>query len=102
MGKEAILTYISSSEFNRCKKNGLSLFEPRMLWIEVLSYTWLTRKLRRKLGHLFQMGLLPEIKAQYVAGVGMENPDLFKMLSKHMAASYLKAEDDFIMKGMGK
>lgn len=38
MNQQAILTYISSSELNRCKKNGLNLLQSGPIWIDVLKY----------------------------------------------------------------
>lgn len=108
MNQNAILTYISSSELNRCKKNGLNLLHPRSLWIDVLKYEWLTRKLRRKIGHLFQMGLLPTIPKRTV---GLFTPDKYadnglyneiSELRKMLLDQFLKAEDEQIMKGLSK
>jgi hypothetical protein len=101
-----ILTYISSSEFNRCKRNGLNLLEPRKCWFDVLKYEWLTRKLRRKIGHLLQLDLLPVI---YQPIIGLNDVDYsifdlpqFKDMSMIMAKKYMDAEDEAIMEGVGK
>lgn len=102
---EKILTYISSSELNRCKKNGLNLREPRELWINVLKEPWLTRKLRRKIGHLFQLDLLPTIPKKVI---GLFNPSdyadeadysLYKDLGKMIQKQFLDAEDHYILTG---
>lgn len=100
MNTQAILKYISSSEHNRCKRNGLSLFQPREYWYDVLKYDWLTRKLRRKIGHLLQMDLLPVI---YKPPIGIYTSDpIYKDLGMRMLKKYLDAEDELIMKGLPK
>ena len=106
--QQAILTYLSSSELNRCKKNGLNLLQPREYWFDVLKYPWLTRKLRRKIGHLLQLDLLPVIPQKVI---GIFNPadfandadySLYKELGEMLQKQFLDAEDEAIMKGIGK
>lgn len=92
-----ILTYISSSELNRCKKNGLNLLQPREFWFDVLKYPWLTRKLRRKIGHLLMLDLLPVI---YRPIIGYGKSPLWEYLNKEIANKLMQAEDEIIMKGM--
>lgn len=87
-----IMGYLSSSELNRCKKNGLYIWEGRENWMEVLKYPWLTRKLRRKIGHLLQLDLLPIVYKPIM--------EPYPGFAEEMIRQYLKAEDDFILKGM--
>lgn len=94
--QSAILTYLSSSELNRCKKNGLKVLEPRKVWFDVLSEPWLTRKLRRKLGHLIQLDLMPVI---YQPIMGYGKSPLWGYLNNHLANKLMQAEDEIIMKG---
>lgn len=95
---DKILTYISSSELNRCKKNGLNILLPRENWMDVLSYSWLTRKLRRKIGHLFQLDLLPIVYKPLITIATGDEP-MFDYLNGQLAKSYMDAEDEEIMKG---
>lgn len=95
MNREAIQSYISSSEFNRCKKNNLNLFEARDGWF-VLDKAWMTRKLRRKIGHLWQMGLLPELPRKPLI---VPVYDTFPGHGEMLAKQYLAIEDHYILTG---
>lgn len=100
MNRDAILTYLSSSELNRCKKNGLNLFEARESWF-VLDRTWMPRKLRRKLGHLMQMDLLPKLPNKPIIGLySGYSADTFNEIMKDWNADLAKklfdAEDKII------
>lgn len=97
MNREAIQSYISSSEFNRCKKNNLNLFEACDWWF-VVSMPWMTRKLRRKIGHLWQMGLLPELPRKPLIYISEPFPGFSEMFAKQ----YLAIEDHFILTGETK
>jgi hypothetical protein len=100
-----IMGFLSSSELNRCKKNGLYIWEGRNNWIEVLKYPWLTRKLRRKIGHLLNCDLLPTI---YKPVMGIFTPELhateadyslYKELGEMLQKQYLAAEDHYLLTG---
>lgn len=94
-----IVSFLSSSELNRCKKNGLFIWEPNQ-WFEVIKYPWLTRKLRRKIGHLWTLNILPELPRKYVIGIGDEPANgLYKELSAILARKMLNSEDYYILHG---
>lgn len=96
---QKIVSFLSSSELNRCKKNGLEVYRPNN-WIEVLKQPWLTRKLRRKIGHMFNLDILPKYKNVIpIYGVGDMDYSVFKDLFDHLPKSYLDAEDKFILTG---
>lgn len=96
MNREAIKAYISSSEFNRLKKHGVNLFESRNIWLDVLDESWLPRKLRRKIGHLISMDLLP-ITPRKIIGV---NHNLHKEFQDFIIKQLMDAEDEAILKGI--
>lgn len=97
-----IASFLSSSEINRCKKNGLQWYAPQTVqqWNDIFKQSWLPRKLRRKLRHLYDCDILPVEKVDYVIGVGIENPELFKAISDGMMKHYLDVEDEAILKGI--
>lgn len=99
-----VASYLSSSEINRCKRNNLQWYVSKtpFQWIEAFKQKWIPRKLRRKLYTLYTLDILPVIQQEYVVGVGMENPNLFTELAQAFAQKYLEAEDETILKGLGK
>jgi hypothetical protein len=93
-----ILTYLSSSEINRCKKNGLNPFGQLSVseWFDVFDSKWLTKKLKRKLKTLYFLNVLyiknlPDIK---ISKLPMD-----ELIGKFLLKQFLKAEDEYIMKG---
>jgi len=57
---QRILYYLSSSELNRCKRNGLNPTSNKIVdeWLVVLKSKWLTKKLKRKLWTLYSLDIL--------------------------------------------
>lgn len=98
-----IASFLSSSEINRCKKNGLEWYTSHSIkeWNCYFSASWMPRKLRRKLRHLFHCDILPVKVAAWVEPVmDVETKALFDEVGKAWQKQYLAAEDDFILKGM--
>jgi hypothetical protein len=97
-----IACFLSSSEINRCKKNRLEWYTSHSVK-ECNGYfnsSWMPRKLRRKLRHLYHCNILPIKIATYVEPVmDMETKALFDKIGKAWQKQYLTIEDDFILKG---
>lgn len=95
--------YLSSSEINRCKKNGLDWYNSRSVkeWHSVFAADWLPRKLRRKLRQLYHLDLLPVKIAKYIMPI-MTNEEqrIMDGFRADLAKAFMKAEDDVIMKGI--
>jgi hypothetical protein len=96
--QQMILTYLSSSELNRCKKNGYDLFKPVDGW-RVIGLPWMTKKLRRKIGHLWQLGVLPELPRKPLIGMYTGCQEPFPGFGDMLAKQYLAIEDHFILTG---
>lgn len=96
-----IMGFLSSSEINRCKRNGLKVWEANN-WVEVLKYDWLTRKLRRKIGHMFTLDILLNT---YKPIIGIDSDNYlfelpqFRGMFDHLAQQFLDAEDHYILTG---
>lgn len=98
-----IMGFLSSSEINRCKRNGLKVWEAHN-WIEVLKYDWLTRKLRRKIGHMFHLSILKLEKIPIVTGISPMDNSMFELpqfkgMGDYLIKQYLDAEDHYILTG---
>jgi hypothetical protein len=98
--------FLSSSELNRCKKNDLCVWEVNN-WFEVIKQPWLNRKLRRKIGFLWNCHLLKELPAKPLIGLNDMDYSVFDLpqfrgMRENLAKQYLAAEDEFILKGLGK
>lgn len=96
MDKYRILqAYISSSEFNRMRKNGIELLS-HLHWDfdkeELFKNGTLTKKLKRKLNLLFGIGVLEYPKPK----VSEPYPGFYSDIVK----IYQAAEDDFILKSL--
>lgn len=97
-----IAGFLSSSELNRCSKNGLKWYEAHSIkeWNDHFKAEWLPRKLRRKLRHLYHFNILPVKTAAWVEPImSDEDRDFFKEVRTAWAKAFLKAEDDAILKG---
>lgn len=97
-----IASFLSSSELNRCKKNGLKWYESHSVkeWNIYFSSSWVPRKLRRKLRHLYHCNILPVKIAAWVTPVmDAETKELFNEIGKAWQKQYLAAEDEYILKG---
>lgn len=75
---KSALTLLSSSELNRCIKNGLNILDAND-WFEVIKYPWLTCKMRKKIGHLWNCGLLKEHPRKPIIGIATL-PDMDKSI----------------------
>lgn len=98
-----IASFLSSSEINRCKKNGLKWYELHSIkeWNSYFNASWVPRKLRRKLRHLNHCNILPVKIAAYVEPVmDMETKKLFDEIGKAWQKQYLAIEDEIILKGI--
>jgi len=98
-----VMGFLSSSELNRCKKNGLKVWEANN-WFEVIKYPWLTRKLRRKIGHLWACNALIELPRKPIIGLSDMDYSVFdlpqfKGMGENLAKQFLDAEDYYILHG---
>lgn len=103
---QTVMSFLSSRDHNRLKKHGIFVYEANN-WFEVIKQPWLNRKLRRKLGFLWNCHLLKELPAKPL--IGMNDMDYsifdlpqFKGMGEYIAKQYLDTEDEAIMKGIGK
>lgn len=78
----------------------MQLWIARETWFQVLKYPWLTRKLRRKIGHMIQLDILPIIHRS-VIGLSSDH-ETWNELSAALGKMYLDAEDKAILGGSGK
>lgn len=100
-----IAGFLSSSELNRCKKNGLKWFEYHSIkeWNDYFKAEWLPRKLRRKLRHLYHCNILPVKIAKYITPVMVaETKNLFDEIQLELAKAFMASEDEAILKGVKK
>lgn len=89
-----IVSFLSSSELNRCKRNGLVMWEANN-WFDILKQPWLTRKLRRKIGHLWNLQILPEMPVTPVIGITEPYPGF----AQDLRDQYLRIEDHYLLTG---
>ena len=97
-----IASFLSSSEINRCKKNGLEWYTSHSIkeWNDYFKSEWMPRKLRRKLRHLYHCNILPIKVAKWVEPViDVETKALFDKIGKEWAKQYLAIEDHYILTG---
>lgn len=95
-----IASFLSSSELNRCKKNGLKWFEHHSIkeWNDIFKTEWLPRKLRRKLRHLYHCNILPVKIAAWVTPVmTTDEKNYFDEIGREWARLALIAEDEAIL-----
>lgn len=79
----------------------MDLSKSRDYWFDVLKYPWLTRKLRRKIGHLHQLDLLPIIykplASLYTYPLG--DNEFWAIFDAQLAKKFMEKEDQYILKG---
>ncbi len=100
-----IMGFLSSSEINRCHKHSIyfSQSKTHIEWNDIIAANWVNRKLRRKLGYLHQLDLLPiTFVALMLPQIQDEHLSLFNELNRHITKAFLDAEDRAIMEGFGK
>lgn len=95
-----ILTYISSSEFNRMRFNGIDIrctFEFDIL--KFLETASLTKKLKRKLRTLHHMGVISMPRTPLIGVDDVAVRTLNAALCMKVLQKYMQIEDDLILKG---
>lgn len=95
------MSFLSSSDINRCKRNGLIPYGSYTVeeWVNYFHQRWVNRKLRRKLYTLYRLDIL-SIKRENFGFIGVSgNEDWYKEMVKNIQKQFLDAEDRAILGG---
>lgn len=94
-----IMSYLSSSDINRCKRNGLMPYGSYTVeeWLNYFNQQWINRKLRRKLYTLYRLDIL-SIKREPFVFVS-DNYQLGKEISHELDMAMEKLRDKILLGG---